>query len=61
MYYEPLHTIPALRDTLAVEGSLEETDRLADSLLCLPMANDLSERGDRSDRAALRQLDASPH
>ncbi len=59
-YYEPLHTIPALRDMLTVEGSLEETDRLAESLLCLPMANDLSEQEIAAIGGPLRQLHTSP-
>lgn len=59
-YYEPLHTIPALREMIAVDGPLEETDRLAENLLCLPMANDLSGEEISAIAGSLRELDASP-
>ncbi|HEX2160304.1 MAG TPA: DegT/DnrJ/EryC1/StrS family aminotransferase [Thermoleophilaceae bacterium] len=42
VYYEPLHHMPAYRELPHASGGLSVTERLAQRLLCLPMANDLT-------------------
>jgi len=41
-YYRPLHTMPAFRD--AKHDALPVTDRLADSVLCIPIYNGISDQ-----------------
>jgi dTDP-4-amino-4,6-dideoxygalactose transaminase len=43
-YYEPLHEMPVFRHWPTVGGGLQQTTGLHDRILCLPMANDLTER-----------------
>ena len=43
-YYVPLHRAPAFGETPRATGGLAQTDRLAERLLCLPMASDLTAR-----------------
>lgn len=43
VYYEPLHRMPAIAGAVAGHDGLEITEDLADRVLALPMANDLSE------------------
>jgi dTDP-4-amino-4,6-dideoxygalactose transaminase len=42
-YYEPLHMIEPFGDYPALDGGLSCTAELHDRVLCLPMANDLSD------------------
>jgi len=41
-YYLPLHRMPAFRSAAVADGGLARTEALADRLLCLPMAADLT-------------------
>jgi dTDP-4-amino-4,6-dideoxygalactose transaminase len=42
-YYEPLHLMEPFGDCPVVDGGLAHTADLCDRMLCLPMANDLSD------------------
>lgn len=42
-YYQPIHSIESFRGLSASDGELGHTTELHDRVLCLPMANDLSE------------------
>lgn len=42
-YYEPLHTLSPLRELSAIDVMLEQSEDLHARLLCLPMANNLTE------------------
>ncbi len=59
-YYEPLHTLAPLRDLSTVDGALDRTDDLHSRLLCLPMANDLSDAELDAIGAPLNAREAPP-
>ena len=43
VYYQPLHQLDALRAWPVAAGGLDRTEQLADRILCLPMASDLTD------------------
>jgi len=54
-YYLPLHRMPAFAGAAVAGGGLAQTEELADRLLCLPMADDLT----AAEEATLAELAAT--